>query len=95
MVLVMRYQYQPSKTVPIRPIAIQTATGIFGTPTEAASSLLSENLGIEDGRDLQNASSSIANLDCEPLANRAFHNRVTGSVDKCAQRQIVRRLGVR
>jgi hypothetical protein len=38
----------------------------------AASSLLSENLGIEDGRDFKNGPDSIANLDREMLVKRSL-----------------------
>jgi hypothetical protein len=41
-------------------------------PQLAASSLLSENLGIEDGRDFKNGPDSIANLDREMLVKRSL-----------------------
>jgi hypothetical protein len=53
--------------------------------------LLSENSGIENGRDFEHGSSPITNLDREILVSRAFHDGLAGSIDKSAERHTVRR----
>ncbi len=50
---------------------------------------------MENGRNLQNAAGSVANLDGKMLVNGVFHDRITRGIDKRAERHIVRCFGVR
>jgi hypothetical protein len=57
-------------------------------------SLLSENPGMENGRDLQDRAGPVANLYRETLVNQAFRDGLAGSIDKGAERHGVRLFGV-
>jgi hypothetical protein len=61
----------------------------------APASLRSENSGTENGGDFEDAPDSVANFHRERLVDRALYNRLTGRIDKRAERHTVRRFGVR
>ncbi|MGO4513662.1 hypothetical protein CT676_42125 [Bradyrhizobium sp. MOS001] len=64
-------------------------------PQTEASSLLSENLRIESGRNFENGPGSITNFHREMLPHRTFYDRIASGIDKSAERHVVRRDGTR